>query len=57
MDHLDNRTLARLCRVQAQIASTGETRSALLELAKVYEAAPDQGSVVELMKALPKKAK
>jgi hypothetical protein len=55
MDDLDNRTLARLCRVQAKLASTAETRAALLELAQLYEGARDRASVVELMKALPRK--
>jgi hypothetical protein len=54
MDHLDNQTLARLCRVQAKIASTEGTRSALIELALLYERAPEGTSIVDLMKALPK---
>lgn len=55
MDQLDNRTLARLCRVQAKVASTAEARSALLELARLYEEAPEGAALVQLMKApLPK---
>ena len=47
MENLDNETLARLCRVQAGLASTAESRSALLELARVYERAEPEGSVLE----------
>ena len=47
MENLDNETLARLCRVQAGLASTSESRSALLELARVYESAKPGASVLE----------
>jgi len=55
MDNVDNRTLARLCRVQAKPASTAEARGALLELAEIYEGARPEASVVEPVEPLPKK--
>jgi hypothetical protein len=39
MGIVDNAALARLCRAQARLASTAETRATLLELALIYDAA------------------
>lgn len=51
MDKLDNQALARVCRVQAGLASTEESRSTLIELALAYERAAAR-DLTDVVKAL-----
>lgn len=45
METTETAQLARVCRVQAGLASTEETRAALLELARLFEDGGVPGSV------------
>jgi len=38
MNNVENEELARVCRLQAGLASTSDARDALIELAEKYEA-------------------
>lgn len=51
MERVDNQALARLCRVQAGLASTEEGQSTLIELALAYERAAAR-DLTDVVKAL-----